>query len=120
MDKADWCRDKLQVQVNHLDMAATYPGIPGKEKRNLHALVHGHKNDDETVIQLITCWNNRKSKECRIPGSIFIDSRPAAQASWEKKGGVFILHKDTKTTLQQLVTLLQARRDACKDNKGDD
>ncbi|KAL7562861.1 hypothetical protein ACA910_002476 [Epithemia clementina (nom. ined.)] len=104
--KFEWCRRELCVEVNHLNFAA-----PKKQ----HVLVplpttqesSGSDDDEATrekeanVYSVITCWSKNKHFESG-PGRVLIDDRKQLREEWEAKGGIFIWHQSTATTLEQL------------------
>lgn len=56
--------------------------------------------------KVITCWSYEKYKYCQ-EGDVLIDDRASARYSWETVGGTFILHKNTKDTINELETILR-------------
>jgi hypothetical protein len=55
-------------------------------------------------IEIITCWS--KNKHCESgKNHVLIDDRLALKDAWEKKGGIFVHHVNTKDTIEQMVTL---------------
>lgn len=55
-------------------------------------------------VPVITGWTRDKHTHCN-PGDILIDDREKTMAAWEEAGGYFILHKNTKDTIAELIGL---------------
>lgn len=92
-DKFIWCQRELGVKVNHLDMAAS--------KRE-HDLVFGSwRSDDDNFVNVITCWSANKHEESG-ERRILIDDTEKLANNWIERGGIFIHHTNTKTTLEKL------------------
>jgi len=53
------------------------------------------------VVNLITCWSKNKHEES-ARGKILIDDRADLGIRWVEKGGIFIHHTSTVTTLVRL------------------
>ena len=58
-------------------------------------------------VQVITCEPGDKCAYCPLcpPGSILIDNRQVLKDGWEAVGGIFILHRDAKSTIRELKRL---------------
>jgi hypothetical protein len=50
---------------------------------------------------ILVVGGENKAKYCN-PGDVLIDDRPKHKHLWEAKGGIFIVHKDADSSLQQL------------------
>jgi len=92
IEKARWCSRELfgVTGTNHVDMAG-----PSRT----HDLVSGARQ--ENVVNVITCWSNNKHFESGV-NAVLIDDRKDLGDPWRKKGGIFILHTDTASTLEKL------------------
>lgn len=55
-------------------------------------------------FQVFTCFTDDKPTFCE-PGDILIDDRAIVKDGWEAAGGLFILHHDVQSTLEQLKSL---------------
>lgn len=99
--KYNWCLREFnnfnngnKVTVNHVDMAG----------RNFsHNLVNNglRWKRENNVVNVITCWSMNKHYESGH-NRVLIDDRSVLRAMWERKGGIFIHHTDTKSTLLKL------------------
>lgn len=93
VQKFAWCKKELGVHgvnVNHVDMAG---------KKSAHELVAGRRK--KGVVNVITCWSKNKHLESKA-NHILIDDRLSLRDAWEKKGGIFIHHTNTESTLRML------------------
>jgi hypothetical protein len=65
-------------------------------------------NSDPRVIKkkidIITCWSKNKHYESNH-NHVLIDDRLKFKEEWERKGGIFIYHINTKDTIQQMKKL---------------
>jgi hypothetical protein len=50
---------------------------------------------------LITTLARKKSEHCK-PGDVLVDDQDKYRDLWETAGGVFILHRDARSTLEEL------------------
>lgn len=89
-EKATWCRRELGVETNHVCKAARF---------NKHDVVKGQYK--EGLVNIITCWSSNKHYESGHR-AVLIDDREVLAADWVSKGGIFVHHTSTETTLQQL------------------
>lgn len=106
VEKAEWCARELGVTINHVDFAAP---------KRRHDVVHGALRKDMNIVNVITCWSNNKHYKSGV-GKVLIDDTEKLMAAWEAKGGIFILHKNTKNTLKQLHKLgILPKEGDCKD-----
>lgn len=55
-------------------------------------------------VPIICCWSKEKYLHCK-PGDVLVDDRSKAQGPWEAAGGLFVLHTNTRDTLNQLEAL---------------
>uniref|UniRef100_A0A7S2EM95 Uncharacterized protein n=1 Tax=Trieres chinensis TaxID=1514140 RepID=A0A7S2EM95_TRICV len=92
-EKVAWCTRELGVQTNHVDMAG---------KKSSHERVEGRIV--EGVVNVITCWSKNKHHESR-DGAVLIDDRESLGGEWRKKGGIFIHHTSSTTTIEKLIQL---------------
>ena len=97
-EKVDWCRrhllDGQEDDYRHVDMAGfgyNHANVNGQTKRH----------ESSHITHIITCWSYNKHYESG-PNAVLIDDRIALKASWEAKGGIFVHHTDTESTLKQL------------------
>eukprot|EP00550_Attheya_septentrionalis_P004696 CAMPEP_0198291940 /NCGR_PEP_ID=MMETSP1449-20131203/9274_1 /TAXON_ID=420275 /ORGANISM="Attheya septentrionalis, Strain CCMP2084" /LENGTH=283 /DNA_ID=CAMNT_0043990627 /DNA_START=273 /DNA_END=1124 /DNA_ORIENTATION=- len=88
--KAIWCRRELGAEANHIDKAGP---------KSSHEVVSGVYR--KGMVNVITCWSKNKHVESG-PNAILIDDRISLREAWEQKGGIFIHHTDTISTLAQL------------------
>lgn len=93
-DKAAWCRRELGVPINHVDIAGY---------QRTHTVV-GNGQRKEGVVNVITCWSRNKHLESGTR-TVLIDDRESLARDWEMRGGIFVHHTSTKTTLKQLKEL---------------
>jgi hypothetical protein len=125
-EKFRWCQRELiyafkdqnrTVRINHADYAG---------KKKAHACVSGVRlggpKNEYCVVNVITCHSANKHRESG-PGKVLIDDRIKLKAKWEAKGGIFIHHTDTASTIQKLVQegILEAgdaHDDAVEENNG--
>lgn len=91
-EKAEWCARELGVETNHVDFAAPKSG---------HELIHGALRREKHVVNVITCWSRNKHFKSG-PNRLLIDDTEKLMADWESKGGIFVLHTDTESTLARL------------------
>lgn len=101
IDKYEWCKRELCMEVQHMDMA----GPKSSHTRVYHTETNRKtktKPQGSSPIHVITCWSKNKHYESRNPNCILIDDRLSLQAPWEKSGGIFIHHITTEQTIQQL------------------
>lgn len=105
-DKAAWCRRELGVPIHHVDMAGY---------QRSHAVM-GNGGRKEGVVNVITCWSRNKHLESRM-GAVLIDDRESLARDWEMRGGIFVHHTSTKTTLKQLKELGILSDDAAQDEQ---
>jgi len=95
-----WCQRELgvsrggdddkDVSLNHVDMAgpkSTHDRVKGVRKKG--------------VVNVMTCWSKNKHCESRC-GAVLIDDNVKFAEKWERKGGLFIHHKNTALTLEKL------------------
>lgn len=122
--KASWCRrelpsviaggkysslDGINLVISHVDVAGTsktrdHEIVKGSrlEKKNLcFPEVEGPK---EIAVNVLTCWSKNKHFESGT-NCILIDDRWDMRETWIAKGGIFIHHINTATTLQILSDL---------------
>ncbi|GKY92095.1 hypothetical protein MPSEU_000180900 [Mayamaea pseudoterrestris] len=88
-DKYQWCTRELGFATLHIPKT----GPKHQQRDPLKQCLN--------KIQIVTC----RSKEKHLQSGrncILIDDRLDLQAAWEQKGGIFIHHTSTATTLQQL------------------
>lgn len=91
-DKAAWCRRELGVATNHVDMAG---------KKKAHEVVAGRRKNGDGIVNVITCWS--RNKHCESGDrAVLIDDRDSLKQAWVAKGGIFIHHTKTSTTLAEL------------------
>ena len=93
-DKAAWCQRELGMPIHHVDMAGY---------QRSHAVV-GNGQRKEGVVNVITCWSRNKHLESGMR-IVLIDDRESLARDWEMRGGIFVHHTSTKTTLKQLKEL---------------
>lgn len=55
-------------------------------------------------IQVIACWSADKHRHAKS-GDVLIDDQARTAEKWQAAGGVFVHHRDAKTTIAQLVGL---------------
>lgn len=106
--KFEWCSREFQrveddqsshlktsnLIMNHVDMAG------GKQSHKLSNNASRLKRD-KGVINVITCWS--RNKHCESGHNrVLIDDRADLGIQWKEKGGIFIHHTDTETTLKKL------------------
>lgn len=60
--------------------------------------VHAHFGPD---VGVICCPARLKKNYCR-PGDILVDDSPEHRALWESAGGIWIDHRDARSTINQL------------------
>lgn len=101
-EKYNWCRRELEmpfredggdhekVRISHVDMAGT---------KRQHACVNGMRRRGN--VNVITCWSKNKHIESRR-GAILIDDRLDLGTAWKERGGTFVHHTSTETTLKEL------------------
>jgi len=81
-------------------------------ERNEHVIVHGMKyknwkkrknvsRGNVRVIDVITCWKRNKHMESGR-NCVLIDDNEELREDWEKKGGVFVWHRNIEGTLKEL------------------
>mmetsp|Transcript_23750 Transcript_23750/g.36646 ORF Transcript_23750/g.36646 Transcript_23750/m.36646 type:complete len:307 (+) Transcript_23750:38-958(+) len=92
VEKANWCATELGMETNHVDYAAP---------KRQHEVVQGRMRKEEHIVNVITCWSKNKHHKSG-PGKVLIDDTEALMSDWCSKGGIFILHTDTKSTIQKL------------------
>lgn len=129
-DRKEWSRDWEDFILNKqaFEELDWFPG--GKELLSYiqkHSKIHveilsssgGEKFHKEVTIQKIK-WlrshginyevnivpGRKHKKDWATPKSVIIDDTPDVITSWEKAGGIGILHKDVKDTLNTLDNLL--------------
>lgn len=56
-------------------------------------------------VEVITCMAARKSSYCSGEMAVLIDDNKKAEEPWIKAGGIFVLHRDTDSTLKQLASI---------------
>jgi hypothetical protein len=66
--------------------------------------VVGNGQRKEGVVNVITCWSRNKHLESGMR-TVLIDDRESLARDWEMRGGIFVHHTSTKTTLKQLKEL---------------
>ena len=98
-EKFDWCRQNLQIQGRHVDMAGY-----GYRHDNVNGQTKACPIAESHVTNVITCWSYNKHHESGV-GAILIDDRIALKESWEAAGGIFVHHTSTDKTLKQLKAL---------------
>ena len=81
--------------MNHLDYACPKRG-------RKHNLIAGSKRSGNNVVNVITCWSANKHCESR-PGRVLIDDRAKLGKEWTAKGGIFIHHTDTESSIQKMI-----------------
>ena len=103
MEKWQWCSRHLGMEECRLiDMA-------GEDDFN-HAMVNDtpracpNQKRKRRVANIITCWSYNKHYESG-ENAVLIDDRIALKESWEAKGGIFVHHTNTDTTLTKLEDL---------------
>ena len=91
-EKFAWCKRELGTSVNHVDMAG---------KKSTHELVSGRRQTKVGVVNVITCWSKNKHYESKT-NHVLIDDRLSLKPAWEDRGGIFIHHTNTESTLSML------------------
>lgn len=109
--KYNWCKRELPlatstldndddnvVRVRHFDMAG-----PKRSHESVDG-AHQRRTRSASTINVITCWSANKHCESG-PNRILIDDREKLGVEWEKRGGIFVHHTDTESTLKKLQRL---------------
>lgn len=91
-EDGDGARTAATVVMNHVDMAG---------KKSSHELVAGRRRDKEGTVNVITCWSRNKHCESKR-NHVLIDDRVSLREAWEGRGGIFIHHTSTESTLVEL------------------
>lgn len=91
-EKFAWCKRELGISVNHVDMAG---------KKSTHELISGRRQTKVGVVNVITCWSRNKHYESKT-NHVLIDDRLSLKPAWEDRGGIFIHHTNTESTLSML------------------
>jgi len=101
----DLMEDALELYdaVKHL-RPVILTGIPKEMEGNANqkqdwALKHFGKE------QLIVCCRAKKKSDYCLPGDVLVDDRTVYKHYWERKGGVYVVHKNAKNSLDQLKEL---------------
>lgn len=100
MEKFKWCVDHLGMEeYRHVDLAGY-----GYRHSNVNGNPKACPQQEKGITNIITCWSYNKHNES---GSfaVLIDDRIALKESWEARGGIFVHHTDTDSTLRQLTEL---------------
>lgn len=87
VEKAIWCATELGMETNHVDYAAP---------KRQHEVVHGRLQKEKHIVNVITCWSKNKHYKSG-PGKVLIDDTEKLMQDWVAKGGIFVLHTDTKS-----------------------
>ncbi len=91
-EKFAWCKRELAMPVNHVDMAG---------KKSTHELVSGRRQNKVGIVNVITCWSKNKHYESKA-NHVLIDDRLSLKHAWENRGGIFIHHTSTESTISML------------------
>ena len=84
-------------EYRHVDMA----GNDGYNHASVNGVPKAERSSSSSVTNIITCWSYNKHYESG-QRHVLIDDRIALKESWEAKGGIFVHHTSTDSTLQQL------------------
>lgn len=78
-------------------------GLPSNPTAAIHkvAAVKKHFGDQE----VITCKSREKCNYC-YPGDILVDDMVKYKHLWEENGGIYIVHKSAKDSIEQLKRIL--------------
>ncbi len=56
-------------------------------------------------VEIIVCLSRNKCHHMRAAGDVLVDDRAKYRPFWTDAGGVFVLHRNASTTLQELKTI---------------
>jgi hypothetical protein len=128
--KFDWCENHLdlyeqssssssssvKLEFVHVDKAGkkskhelvTDPPPPGMKNVSSMSQKKPLSSSSSSIVKqkidIITCWSKNKHYESG-KNHVLIDDRLKLKDAWEKNGGIFVHHVNTKDTIDQMVTL---------------
>jgi hypothetical protein len=53
-------------------------------------------------VEVVTCLTHEKPDYCK-PGDVLIDDRNINANAWRERGGIFVLHTDARSSVEQLL-----------------
>ena len=97
-DKFHWCRKNLGMngEYRHVDMARKY-----YRHASCNGVTKACRKTEAHVTNIITCWSFNKHYESGRH-AVLIDDRISLREAWEAKGGIFVHHTNTESTLHKL------------------
>lgn len=97
-----WCKRELGYAFSNRKGSIVFNHVDYASPKSKHERLLGSKRTGDNICNIITCWSKNKHCESR-EGRVLIDDRADLGVKWTAKGGIFIHHTDTVSTLRKMV-----------------